>query len=282
MRLHVDIEGTSLVDLAASRNKAVESRCHHAVGRDRLIGMGTVVWGREVAQAYDETSGQMFDPATLDPAVDRLAALAGAGPVLELALGTGRVALPLRARGLDVHGIELSPHMVDALRAKAGGEDVPVVVGDMATATVPGEFSLVCLVWNGIMNVTTQAEQVAVFRNARRHLAPGGRFVVEVIVPQVHTVPPGSPGRVFQMDPHHVGVETFDDRIEQIAWSHHWMQVDGQLVHHAAPYRYVWPAELDLMAQLADLEPEHRWADWHGTALTGDADQIVAVYRRPA
>ena len=243
--------------------------------------MGSVTWGEDVAVTYDASTASMFDRAVLDPAVDRLAGLARDGPVLELAIGTGRVALPLRARGVDVHGIELSPHMVAELRRKPGGEDVPVTVGDMTSTTVAGEFALVYLVFNTIMNVTTQQDQIAVFRNAAAHLAPGGRFVVEVIVPQLRKLPAGEIGRVFTMEPEHVGIETFDDLVGQIAWSHHWMVVDGRLVHHAAPYRYVWPSELDLMAELAGLRLEHRWADWEGNPFTSASEHQVAVFRRP-
>lgn len=240
--------------------------------------MGTTVWGRELAEAYDVMTAAMFDPAVLDPAVDMLAELAGPGPVLELAIGTGRVALPLRARGLDVHGIELSPHMVEQLRAKPGADSIPVVVGDMATTRVPGEFTLVYLVWNTIMNVTTQDEQVAVFENAAAHLSVGGQFLVEVIVPPLRRVPPGETARVFTLQADHVGIETFDDTVGQIAWSHHWMNVDGRLVHHAAPYRYVWPSELDLMARLAGLQLEHRWSTWTREPFSDDSTTHIAIY----
>lgn len=243
--------------------------------------MATVTWGPEIAAAYDESSAAMARPAVLRPTVDVLADLTGGGPALEFAIGTGRVALPLAARGIDVHGIELSPHMVEQLRRKPGGAELTVVIGDMATTRVDGEFALVYLVFNTIMNVTTQAEQVAVFRNAAAHLAPGGRFVVEVIVPQLRQVPRGEIGRVFVADPHHVGVETFDDLVGQIAWSHHWMTAGGALVHHAAPYRYVWPSELDLMGELAGLSLEHRWADWERAPFTSDSQSQVAVFRRP-
>jgi len=205
--------------------------------------------------------------------------------VLELAIGTGRVALPLRARGVEVHGIELSPHMVDVLRAKPGGsaDELPVTIGDMSTAAAPSiGYRLVCLVWNALMNVTTQEEQVATFENAARHLADGGRFVVEVIVPQLRRVPPGERGHVFLLEDDHVGIETFDDTAAQIAWSHHWMRVDDRLVHHAAPYRYVWPSELDLMARVAGLELERRTSDWIGSPFTSDSESQVAVYRKPA
>ena len=247
------------------------------VGEDGLVG--TVEWGQDVADTYDATSVAMYDPAVLDPAIDLLADLAGGGPALEFAVGTGRVALPLSDRGVEVHGIELSMSMVDQLQRKPGADAIPVTIGDMTSATAPGEFALVYLVWNTIMNVTTQAEQVAVFRNAAAHLEPGGCFVVEVIVPQLRSVPPGEVGRVFMSEPDHVGIETFDDLVGQIAWSHHWMSVNGSLVHHSAPYRYVWPSELDLMAQLAGLSLEDRWADWQRNRFTSDSASQIAIYR---
>ncbi|MFT4773381.1 MAG: SAM-dependent methyltransferase [Ilumatobacter sp.] len=242
--------------------------------------MGSVTWGKDVADGYDRTSAAMYDPDMLDPTVNLLADLADDGPALELAIGTGRVALPLSERCLEVHGIDLSPHMVDQLRDKPGADAITVAVGDMVSTTTAGEFTLVYLVWNGIMNVTTQAKQTNVFKNAAAHLKPGGRFVVEVIVPQLRRIPAGEVARVFMSEPDHVGIETFDDQVGQIAWSHHWMSVDGSLVHHAAPYRYVWPSELDLMAQLAGLNFEDRWADWKRSPFTSDSENQVVVYRR--
>jgi SAM-dependent methyltransferase len=244
--------------------------------------MGSVVWGEEMAAAYDATTAAKSTPGLLGPTVDFLAEAADGGRALELAIGTGRVALPLRERGVEVHGIELSPSMVEQLRRKPGGADIPVTVGDMKSATTSTTYRLVYLVWNTIMNVTTQDEQVDVFRNAFVHLEPGGRFVVEVIVPQLRRVPAGEIARVFQRDPDHVGIETFDDLVGQIAWSHHWMAVDGRLLHHAAPYRFVWPSELDLMARLAGFELEDRWASWTREAFTSDSESQVAVFRRPA
>ncbi|MET0460361.1 MAG: class I SAM-dependent methyltransferase [Ilumatobacteraceae bacterium] len=239
------------------------------------------MWEREIAEVYDETSAGMFQPTVLDPVVDVLASLAGDGPALELAIGTGRVALPLSARGVAVSGIELSPHMVAQLRAKPGAHAVPVTIGDMTTTRVDGTFALVYLVFNTIMNVTTQSEQVAVFANAAAHLAPGGCFVVEVGVPQLRRLPAGEIGRVFEMQPGHVGIETFDDLVGQITWSHHWMDVQGRLVRHAAPYRYVWPSELDLMAQLAGLRLRGRWAGWVREPFTSASTSQVAVFERP-
>jgi SAM-dependent methyltransferase len=239
-------------------------------------------WGREVADVYDATSADMFDPAVLDPAVDLLVELAAGGPALELAVGTGRVALPLSERGVSVCGIELSPHMAEKLRAKDKAARVDVTVGDMTVTRVPGSFTLVYLVWNGLMNVTTQAEQVAVFRNAARHLEPAGCFVVEVVVPQLRRLPPGEIGRVFTLTEDHVGIETLDDLVGQVTWSHHWMQVENRLVRHSAPYRYVWPSELDLMALLAGLELRDRWQDWDRSPFTADSDRQVAVFQRQA
>ena len=243
--------------------------------------MASVTWARELAQVYDETYAAMFVPSLLDPVVDVLADLAADGPVLEFAVGTGRVALPLAARGVPTQGLELSPHMVERLRAKPGSDAVPVTVGDMVTTVVPGSFSLVYLVANTIMNVTTQQEQLAVFANAAAHLRPGGFFVVEVIVPQLQHVPPGDSARVFTLEPDHVGIETFDDLVGQVAWSHHWMHVQGNLVRHSAPYRYVWPSELVLMAQLAGLSLRERWAGWDRAPFTSASTKQVAVFEKP-
>lgn len=237
--------------------------------------MGTIEWGDDIAAAYDTTSAAMYRPEVLDPAVATLASLADGGrPVLELAIGTGRVALPLRARGLDVHGIELSAPMLAQLRAKPGGADVPVTLGDMSSARPPGgPYGLAYLVWNSIMNLTTQREQVDTFRNAAAHLTPGGRFVVEVGVPD-----PG-PDKVWERTLEHVAIETYDDPIGQIASSHHWWSVDGTFLHHSAPYRYIWPSELDLMAALAGFRLEHRWADWLQSGFTSASTSQVAVFR---
>jgi SAM-dependent methyltransferase len=244
--------------------------------------VGSIVWGREIAEVYDKTYAAMFQASVLEPVLDLLSELAEGGPALEFAVGTGRVAVPLSQRGVEVRGIELSPPMVEQMEAKAGADAVPVVIGDMTTTRVPGAFRLVYLVANTIMNVTTQAEQVRVFRNAAAHLVRGGYFVVEVIVPQLRRVPPAEIARVFTFDPDHVGIETFDDTVEQIAWSHHWMAVDEQLVRHSAPYRYVWPSELDLMARLAGLRRRHRWAGWNKEPFISESTSQVAVYQKNA
>ncbi|MDT0278156.1 class I SAM-dependent DNA methyltransferase [Blastococcus goldschmidtiae] len=238
------------------------------------------VWDDATATSYDDTAASMFAPEVLDPAVALLAGLAGEGPALEFAIGTGRVAIPLAARGVPVTGIELSRPMADELHRKGSG--IPVVVGDMATSTVPGEFSLVYVVWNSLGNVRTQAEQVECFRNAARHLAPGGYFVVELGVPQLRRFPPGQTAVPFHVGAHHTGFDTLDPVTQQGTSHHYWRPDDGTVRYAASNFRYVWPAELDLMAQLAGLELDRRMADWHGAAFTGESGSSVSVWRRPA
>lgn len=240
--------------------------------------MTSVKWDADIAEVYDETYAAMFQAPVLDPMIDLLAGLAGDGPALEFAIGTGRVALPLSARGIPVRGIELSPAMAERLSAKPGAGGIPITIGDMTSTRVPGSFSLVYLVATTIMNVITEGEQLAVFANAAAHLAPGGCFVVEVIVAQLRRVPPGETARVFTVEPDHVGIETFDDPVGQIAWSHHWIAARGRLVRHSAPYRYVWPSELDLMGRLAGFRLRDRWAGWDRTPFTSDSQHQVAVF----
>lgn len=242
--------------------------------------MPSVEWGEELASVYDRTYDAEADAAVVAPMVELLQELAGGGRALELAVGTGRIALPLAAAGVPVAGIELSGPMAERLRAKPGAGAVTVTIGDMTSTRVPGEFALVYIVANSIMNVTTQDEQLATVVNAAAHLRPGGRFVIELIVPQLQRVPPSERGWVFQMSEDHVGIETFDDVAEQLAWSHHWMHVDGTFVHHAAPYRYIWPPELDLMARLAGLERRDRWGDWDRSPFTSSSPKHVTVYEK--
>lgn len=238
------------------------------------------VWDEATAAGYDRTSAHMFAADVLDPAVDFLAALAGEGAALEFAVGTGRVAIPLTARGVPVTGIELSRPMADELHRKQ--PDIPVVVGDMATSTVAGSFSLVYVVWNSIGNLRTQSEQVACFRNAARHLAPGGHVVVELGVPQLRRFPLGQTAVPFHVGARHVGFDTLDPVTQQGTSHHYWREDDGAVRYAASNHRYVWPAELDLMAQLAGLDRVRRVADWHGRPFTGESESAVSVWRKPA
>jgi SAM-dependent methyltransferase len=240
------------------------------------------IWDAETARQYDTPGEGMFAPEVLRPTVDRLVELAQGGRVLELAIGTGRVAIPLAERGVEVTGIELSTAMVARLRDKVHEATIPVVVGDMAKASAPGRYSLVYLVFNTISNLLTQAEQVACFRNAARHLDPGGRFVVELGVPQLRSLPPGQQGLVFAAEPGYLGVDTYDVLRQRLV-SHHVRYSDDRRAEvFRSPHRYVWPAELDLMAELAGMELESRHADWAGTELTAEAASHVSVYRLPA
>jgi SAM-dependent methyltransferase len=245
---------------------------------DRLGPVGPIVWGKEIAEVYDATYAAQAEPSVIDPMVDLLAPLVGDGAALEFAIGTGRIALPLSARGVAVHGIELSPDMVEQLRCKPGADAVPVTIGDMATTRLTDSFDLVYIVANSIMNLTTQEEQIAVFSNAAAHLELGGHFVMELIVPQLRRVPPSEVGWIFRLDPDHVGIETFDDVVAQVAWSHHWIENDGRLVHHSAPYRYIWPSELLLMARLTGFELQDRWGGWDRSPFTSESGNQVTVF----
>jgi SAM-dependent methyltransferase len=236
-------------------------------------------FGEDVAPGYDEAVAPMFAPSAVDPAVDFLAELANGGPALELGIGTGRIALPLMAKGVPVHGIDLSSAMVGELRRKPGGADIPVTLGDFATATVDEAFSLVYLVFNTIMNLTTQAEQVACFRNAARHLQPGGRFVVEVSVPDLQRLPRGELYRPFTVDVERLGFDEYDV-VNQGLISHHYRLENGGLRLRSFPFRYVWPAELDLMAQLAGMALEQRWGDWDRCAFTAQSERHVSVWAK--
>jgi SAM-dependent methyltransferase len=237
------------------------------------------IWDVDTAEGYDTPGTGMFAPEVLGPTVDRLAELAGDGRALEFAVGTGRVAIPLAEHGVPVVGIELSRPMVAQLRTKADETTIPVVVGDMATAVAPGEFTLVYLVFNTISNLLTQAEQVACFRNAARHLVPGGRFVVELGVPELRKLPPGQQAVVWRADPDYVGLDTYDVLHQQVI-SHHFRTGEGKQAQlFRTPHRYVWPAELDLMARLAGFELESRHADWAGAPFTADSSSHVSVYQ---
>jgi SAM-dependent methyltransferase len=239
------------------------------------------IWDTEAAEGYDTPGTGMFAPEVLGPTVDRLAEFAGSGRALEFAIGTGRVAIPLTERGVPVTGIELSRPMINRLRAKADDTAIPVIPGDMATARAPGEYTLVYLVFNTISNLPTQAEQVACFRNAARHLAPGGRFVIELWVPELRKLPPGQQALVATSEPGHMCVDTYDTLCQHVV-SHHFHFGEGKSSRtFRSPHRYIWPAELDLMGQLAGFELESRHADWTGTEFTADSPSHVSVYRIP-
>ncbi len=236
-----------------------------------------------VAETYDETTAELFDPAVVEPTVDFLVELAGTGRALELGIGTGRIALPLAARGVPVHGIELSRAMTARLHGKPGGEGIGVTIGDFATAkveaTADGTFSLAYLVRNTIMNLTTQAAQVACFRNVAAHLAPGGCFVIEVIVPDLQRLPPGETFQVFHVSDAHWGIDEYDVANQGLI-SHHLRIIDGRLDRQSIPFRYAWPAELDLMAQMAGMRLRDRWAGWKREPFTSDSRQHVSVWAK--
>ena len=239
------------------------------------------IWDEPAAARYDESSADMFAPAVLEPTVDLLARLAGDGPALELAIGTGRVAVPLSGRGVPVTGIELSEPMVAALRRKVDATRLPVTIGDMATTRVEGQFSLVYLVFNTLGNLRTQPEQVNCFRNAARHLAPGGRFVIELWVPPLRRFPPGQAAVPFDVSERHLGFDTYDLATQQGTSHHYSTEADGTIRYGASNFRYVWPAECDLMAELAGMELEQRHADWTGAPFTSDSESHVSVWRKP-
>ena len=236
-------------------------------------------FGKQVAARYDELSAEMFDPAVLEPAVDFLAALAGAGDALEFGIGTGRIALPLAQRGIRVKGIDLSQAMVERLRAKPGAEGIEVEIGDFATTTVTGTFGLAYLVFNTINNLTTQDAQVACFENAAAHLETGGCFVIEVGVPALQRLPPGETVRPFRVTPTRLGFDEYDIA-EQGLISHHY-RLDGDTLHaRSIPFRYVWPAELDLMARIAGLRLRERWASWEREPFTSESTKHISVWEK--
>lgn len=232
-----------------------------------------------VAGRYDESSAEMFQPEAVDPVVDFLAALAGSGRALELGIGTGRIALPLAQRGVPVHGIDMSKAMVARLRAKPGGEDIGVTIGDFATTTVDGVFSVAYLVFNTISNLTTQEEQVACFRNVAAHLEPGGCFVIEVGIPELQRLPPGETFRVFHASESRWGIDEYDVANQGLI-SHHFEIVDGRLERNSVPFRYTWPSELDLMAQLAGMSLRERWSGWKLEPFTSDSRRHVSVWEK--
>jgi SAM-dependent methyltransferase len=238
-------------------------------------------FGEHVAERYDEWDATSSEPAVIDPIVDFLVDAAGRGRALELGIGTGRIALPLSRRGVPVHGIDLSAAMVARLRAKPGAGDIGVSIGDFATTTVDGTFSLAYLVINTIMNLTSQDEQVACFRNVAAHLEPGGRFVIEVLIPDLQRLPPGETVRAFDVSPTRLGFDEYDVASQGLT-SHHYRPVDGKLDVVSVPFRYVWPSELDLMARLAGMTLRERWGGWEHEPFTSDSRTHVSVWEKTA
>lgn len=234
-------------------------------------------FGEEVAARYDDSIGEFGEPGAVEAAVDFLAELAGDGVALELGIGTGRIALPLAARGVPVHGIDLSEAMVVRLRAKPGGEKIPVAIGDFATTRVDGTFALAYVVFNTIMNLRTQERQVACFENVAGHLDQGGCFAVEIMLPELQRLAPGERFVPFDVGPEHLGFDEYD-LVEQSLTSHHYDPRDG--TYSTFPGRYVWPSELDLMARLAGMELRERWSDWNREPFTAESPKHVSVWQK--
>lgn len=241
--------------------------------------MPTDWFGERVAARYDEWLGEWGDPERVGATVDFLAQLAGDGAALELGIGTGRIALPLAARGVHVHGIDLSEAMVARLRAKPGGDAIPVTIGDFATTRVDGSFSLAYVVFNTIENLTTQDEQVACFENAAAHLEPGGCFVVEVGLPDLQRLPFGERFRPFHVGEKHLGIDEYDVASQGLV-SHHYLLRDGDAELRSIPFRYVWPAELDLMARIAGMRLRERWSGWRREPFTRESTSHVSVWEK--
>jgi SAM-dependent methyltransferase len=234
-----------------------------------------------VAARYDTSAAEMFDPAVVEPAVDLLAELAGDGRALELGIGTGRIALPLAERGVAVHGIELSKAMAAKLQAKPGGRHIGVTIGDFATAEAGGTFSVAYLVFNTIMNLTTQDAQVACFRSVAAQLEPAGCFVAEVDVPGLRLLPPGEAFHAFHVSETRWGIDEYDVAVQGLT-SHHFEILEGRVERLSVPFRYVWPSELDLMARMAGMTLRHRWSGWNREPFTSESGAHVSVWEKPA
>ncbi|WP_030443699.1 class I SAM-dependent methyltransferase [Actinoplanes subtropicus] len=232
-----------------------------------------------IAPRYATLWPELFEPDVIDPAVDFLAALAGTGDALEFGIGTGRIAVPLTRRGVRVHGIELSAAMVDQLDAYRGESHVEVTIGDFSRVGVDATFDLVYLLRNTITNLTTQDEQINAFHNAARHLGPGGHFLIENYIPNLQHLPPGQTRHVFAATPTHIGFEDYD-LAAQIAYSHHYWVIEGQLKTFSSPHRYLWPAELDLMARMAGLTLHERWSTWTREPFTGESRNHISVWAK--
>jgi SAM-dependent methyltransferase len=246
----------------------------------QTAGVSNGVFDETVAPWYDASCGDMNSDAVLGPTVDFLSSLAAKGRALEFAIGTGRVALPLEAAGVEVHGIELSQPMVDEMRKKPGGEYLPVTIGDMATTRVDGTFRLAYLVYNTITNLLMQDEQVECFRNAAHHLEPGGTFVIEVFIPPLQRLPFGETHVPFDVRPGHLGIDEIDVANQRLISHHYWI-ANGRATVAQSPHRYAWPAEYDLMAKLGGLELRERWSNWKREPFTSTSTSHVSVWEKP-
>jgi SAM-dependent methyltransferase len=266
---------------SAARGSGPETRLHVSRRATRVRGLPENYFDEWIAPRYDTLWSHLFDPEVVEPAVNFLADLAGDGRALELGVGTGRLALPLSRRGIRVDGIELSAAMVEQLRAQPGSADIDVTIGDFSTTSVDGTFALAYLVRNTIMNLTSQDAQVECFLNVARHLEPGGCFVIEVIVPPWQRLTPGATIIPFDVSPAHVGFDEIDV-VTQNSWSHHYWFVDGDTKTFSAPFRYVWPSELDLMARLAGMTLRERWSDWNREPFTAACRSHISVWQKPA
>ena len=243
-------------------------------------------WFPESVAADYDTPGGANAPEVVVPIVDVLEDLADSGPVLEFAVGTGRIAAPLAARGVAVSGIELSRAMAARITGKPGGDKVEVTIGDMTTTRVAGQFSLAYLVFNTISNVTTQDGQVNVFCNAAAHLRPGGLFLIEVGVPDLRRLPPGQDTVPFRVEPGRegggrLGFDQYDVATQQFTSNHVTVTADGKGRFRRIPFRYAWPAEMDLMARIAGLSLKHRWAGWDRSPFTAESTTHVSVWQKP-
>ena len=247
---------------------------------DQTVGLPENYFDGWIAQRYEVLWPHLFDPEVVGPAVNFLADLAARGPVLELGIGTGRLALPLSRRGIRVYGIDLSPAMVEQLRSQPGSADIDVTIGDFATTKVPGTFTLAYLVRNTIMNLTTQDAQVECFRNVAAHLEPNGCFVIEVMIPPWQRVAPGETVVPFDVSRAHLGFDEIDVATQN-AWSHHYWFANGETKTFSVPFRYAWPSELDLMARLAGMSLRERWCDWNREPFTAESRNHISVWQKP-
>jgi SAM-dependent methyltransferase len=231
-----------------------------------------------VAESYDETSAEMFAQEVIEPVIDFLADLARGGAALELGIGTGRIALPLARRGVQVHGIDLSPDMVAQLRAKPGGEEIPVTIGDFATTTVGDVFSLAYVVFNSIMNLRTQDAQLACFQNVAAHLESHGVFVMEIMLPELQRLPPGETFLPFAVSSDHVGFDEYDVAHQGLTSHHYYPRAGEYVTFHG---RYIWPSELDLMACMAGMSLRERWSGWKREPFRSESTKHVSVWQKP-